>query len=95
MGPLPPTEWFDPSRKGKIDFPEWRLFYEYFISVKSSPLSANQKLSCYLFLGSWLASNWIKLVRDLLIAAEQSLRNNFKSSNQTGEMRKKMKKEAV
>ncbi|OKH23045.1 hypothetical protein NIES593_11345 [Hydrococcus rivularis NIES-593] len=79
MGPLPPTEWFDPSRKGKIDFPEWRLFYEYFISVKSFPLAVKEQISCYLYLGYWLFKNWMKLVRDLLIAAEQLVRASYKA----------------
>lgn len=71
IGPLPPTEWFDPSRNGKINFPEWRLFYEYFLSIKCYPISSDQKVACYLSLGYWALTNWMKLVRDLLIATEQ------------------------
>lgn len=38
------TYWFNPSRKGKMNFPHWRLLYEYIRSFMVSTLSFKQKL---------------------------------------------------
>lgn len=73
IGPLPPTEWVDPSRKEKMNFPEWRIVYEYLRSIDFYPIGRNQKIACYLSVAYWTLTNWLKLVRDLLIATEQFL----------------------
>jgi glycosyltransferase involved in cell wall biosynthesis len=70
-GPLPPPEWWDPSRAGKMNFPEWNLFKEYWISIAPSPLTMIQKLRCYGVMMIWLARNVPKLVRDVLFAIER------------------------
>jgi glycosyltransferase involved in cell wall biosynthesis len=69
-GPLPPPEWWDPSRKGKMNFPEWNLFKEYWISIAPAPLSTGQKARCYGVMLLWLVLNVPKLVRDVLFAIE-------------------------
>ena len=73
-GPLPPTEWFDPSTKGKIVFPEWRLLREYAAAINKTPLSPQDRAQCYLYLSGWMVRNLHKLLRDVLIAAELTLR---------------------
>jgi glycosyltransferase involved in cell wall biosynthesis len=38
------TYWFNPARKGKLNFPHWRLLYEYLTSILFSKLSLMQKV---------------------------------------------------
>ena len=70
-GPMPPLEWWDPSKKGKIDFPEWRIAREYIWSVLHAPLGFRARLSSLGQIARWLLRAWPKLVRDFVIAAEQ------------------------
>ena len=37
VGPIPPTEWWDASKKGKIVFPEWHVLKEYWIPPQWPP----------------------------------------------------------
>ncbi|MGI0492602.1 glycosyltransferase family 2 protein [Alkalinema pantanalense CENA528] len=74
VGPLPPTEWFDPAKLGKLTFPEWNLVREYASSVNLLPLSFSERLACYGAVGYWFIRHIPKLVRDLLIAGELILR---------------------
>ncbi len=69
-GPLPPPEWWDASRKGKANFPEWNLIKQYSLCVAQSPLGAGQKLRCGLALIGWLLRNPHKLMRDVIFAVE-------------------------
>src|SRR5450432_3170179 len=47
-GPLPPPEWWDASRKGKANFPEWNLFKEYWISIsRTHGLGMRDRVRCY------------------------------------------------
>ena len=73
-GPLPPAEWWDASKKGKIVFPEWNLLAEYWASIGEVPtLSLADRLRSRLWLGGWVVRNWYKLARDLALAAEHAL----------------------
>jgi glycosyltransferase involved in cell wall biosynthesis len=72
-GPLPPTEWWDPDKKGKIDFPEWRIAKEYISSIRDAPLGSLERFKCASQIVRWLAGSWPKLSRDLIIAGEQAL----------------------
>ncbi len=73
-GPLPPPEWWNPSLKDRITFPDWNLLRQYGRSVAAAPLSITQRLGCYLVLVEWVAHNWPKLARDLAFAAETIVR---------------------
>ena len=75
-GPLPPPEWWDGSLKGKITFPEWRLFREYWCSVTETQLSFAQKLLCRNVMATWLVLNVHKLARDVIVALEQWARGS-------------------
>ncbi len=46
--------WYDPSKIGKITFPQWRLLLEHFISIKSVPMSWYERTWCYLYLLWWI-----------------------------------------
>lgn len=74
-GPLPPPEWWDSSRKGKMNFPEWRLFKEYWTSIAMAPMDVSQRVRCYGICLKWLAFNPHKLARDLIFASETFFRN--------------------
>jgi glycosyltransferase involved in cell wall biosynthesis len=75
-GPLPPPEWWDASRKGKANFPEWNLFKEYWISIGQAPLSNADRMRCRSVMFRWLGYNAPKLARDLIYATE-NLSNRF------------------
>jgi glycosyltransferase involved in cell wall biosynthesis len=73
-GPVPPLEWWDPTKKGTINFPEWRVAKEYFTSVIRAPISTSERFKCNLQMARWLVDiGVLKLGRDLVIAAEQLL----------------------
>ena len=38
------TYWFNPSRKGKMNFPHWKLLSEYLKTILGSPLPFSQKM---------------------------------------------------
>lgn len=70
-GPLPSAEWWDPTLKGKIVFPEWRVLREYTRAVQETALHTSDKLSCYATIARFGLLHSPKLVRDLVIATEQ------------------------
>jgi hypothetical protein len=69
-GPLPPPEWWDASRKGKANFPEWNLLKEYWLSIGRAPLGLSERTKCYAVMLKWLGLNVPKLARDVIFAAE-------------------------
>lgn len=71
-GPLPSAEWWDPTLKGKIVFPEWRVLREYIRAVQESPLQDDQKKECYHMLRRFAVKHAPKMGRDLAIASEQA-----------------------
>ena len=77
VGTLPSAEWWDPSLKGKIVFPDWRVMSEYFLAVSEMPLSASERRQCRLALMGYVVKHTPKLARDLLIAGEQAVRIPF------------------
>jgi hypothetical protein len=72
-GPLPPPEWWDASRKGKANFPEWNLFKEYWLSIAQSGLDQADRARCRRVMARWLIQNLHKLSRDVIFAAENLL----------------------
>lgn len=74
-GTLPPPEWWDPSTAKAITFPEWRQLREYFLSVGYGDLPFLQRFRCYLKLLPWVAKHFRRMMKDLLVAADQVLYN--------------------
>jgi glycosyltransferase involved in cell wall biosynthesis len=74
-GTLPCPEWWDPSKSWAVTFPEFRQFYEYIASVKRAPLSASQKLHAYALMMTWTKKHFRRMMKDLVIAADQILFN--------------------
>jgi glycosyltransferase involved in cell wall biosynthesis len=72
---LPCPEWWDPAKSRTITFPEFRQLREYFMSIYRVPLSAGQKLRCYFMLLPWIRIHFRRMLKDLIIAADQVLYN--------------------
>jgi hypothetical protein len=72
-GPLPPAEWWDASKKGKVVFPEWKLVSEYWNAIGEVPLSLGQSLRCRLSVMQWCVRNFAKLGRDVAYAMEHAV----------------------
>jgi glycosyltransferase involved in cell wall biosynthesis len=61
--------WFDIDFSGKIVFPFWTQFLDYFVTIGRVPLGGYDRLRCYLYmLGPWLWIYGRKMVKDLLVA---------------------------
>lgn len=74
-GTLPSPEWWDPTQTKAITFPEWRQLKEYSLSVSNAPLRATERLSGYLLLAPWVVKHFRRMMKDVLIAADQMLYN--------------------
>lgn len=74
-GPLPATDWWDPSKKGKIDFPTWRLYWLQSNFIQQSPISFPEKWKCYQILLErlFLSKDLLRLGLDGLLALETLL----------------------
>lgn len=59
--------WYDPNRKHKLAFPQWRLLKEHLDSIQRVPLSAYERLQCYLCMGWWMRKRWRKLAKSLIL----------------------------
>jgi glycosyltransferase involved in cell wall biosynthesis len=56
-GRVAATVWFDPSREGKLAFPNWRAMERYTKIVNRTPMKYNDKVRCYLIIGKWIKDN--------------------------------------
>jgi glycosyltransferase involved in cell wall biosynthesis len=74
-GDLPCPEWWDPAKTRALTFPEFRRLREYFLSIYRAPLGAGQKLRCYYMLLPWIRWHFTRMLKDLLIAADQVVYN--------------------
>lgn len=74
-GTLPSPEWWDPTQTKAVTFPEWRQLKEYFLSVWNAPLGATERTGGFLLLGPWILKHFRRMMKDLLIAADQVLYN--------------------
>jgi len=65
--------WFDPSNRGKLLFPNWRILGEYLSVIGSARIGLQNQIECLWVLSQWLLAyrNIAKLARDLAIAAAQ------------------------
>ena len=72
---LPCPEWWDPTKTRALTFPEYRLLLEHSLSILRAPLTAEQKLRCYLTLLVWIRRHLKSMLKDLVIAFDQVLYN--------------------
>jgi len=83
-GPMPPAEWWDASKQGKMVFPEWKLVAEYWAAIgEVKTLSRADRLRSRLWVVAWVVRHWYKLVRDLLLAAEHAVLNFSNKQDET------------
>jgi glycosyltransferase involved in cell wall biosynthesis len=74
-GTLPCPEWWDPAKTRTLSFPEFRQLKEYFLSVKRAPVTGSERLRSYALLLPWIKKHFRRMMKDLLIAADQVLYN--------------------
>jgi hypothetical protein len=72
VGPIPPAEFWDPKKKGKINFPEWRILGAYVGSLRLAPTMRERAMSA-LALGRFTLKHGKKLFRDVVIAIEHAV----------------------
>ncbi|HEV2173852.1 MAG TPA: glycosyltransferase family 2 protein, partial [Nitrospira sp.] len=89
-GSLPNLEWWDPSRRRAITFPEWNAFVQYCKSIHNSPLALPQKAGAYGVLAQWAGKFRRRLMGDVVLAADQILWN-FQSSREAARQAKPAK----
>ena len=65
--------WFDPARRGQIQLPSWRWFFEYLLAVRRVRMSWYEKLCCYVQMGRWFRWHWRRMNSYLMRAAKQIL----------------------
>ncbi len=60
------SDWFDTKRTGRMVFPTWRMFWEYFRAIGGTPTSLWQRFRCQMHLIRSALSYRRKFVRDLV-----------------------------
>jgi glycosyltransferase involved in cell wall biosynthesis len=75
FGTLPSPEWWDPQKARNISFPEWRQLREYYGSILRAPVSREDRVRSLLLLGPWVVKHFRRMMKDLVIAADQVLYN--------------------
>mgnify|MGYP002712984547 CR=1 FL=1 len=80
-GPLPRIEWYDPSMKGRIVFPEFRRILEQHAAIRKAPLSVSERVWCYTRLADGFARNSAFASRDVILALEAGIRRLWPSGN--------------
>ncbi len=63
--------WYDPSMKGKITFPHWRMLLEYAKAVARSGLRGWERICCYAQLVPYCRRRMRRLAADIAVAASQ------------------------
>ena len=63
----------DPTKRGKILLPHWRLAFELARSLASARISISDKLRCFPDIVLWYWRFWKNLARDLLVAGKLAM----------------------
>jgi glycosyltransferase involved in cell wall biosynthesis len=72
---LPCPEWWDPQKAGRITFPEWRQLLEYYLSIVRAPIRRKRQLYAFALLAPWILKHFRRMMKDLVVAADQVLYN--------------------
>lgn len=72
-GTLPAMEWWDPSKAGKIGFPECHAFAQYCRSIRNSPLSFAQKTRAFGVMARWARKYRRRMLGDFVLAADHMI----------------------
>jgi hypothetical protein len=70
--------WYDSKNQGKILMPTCTLFSQQLQSVNRVPMTAFEKIACYVQLAQWFSWKWKTMVKEMLIAMLQILNKTFK-----------------
>jgi glycosyltransferase involved in cell wall biosynthesis len=70
-------DFFDPSLKGKIVMPEWRVAREHALSVSTTPLSVGVKARLYGAVLRWMFDKRVVLFKQLVVAAKLWLKSGL------------------
>jgi glycosyltransferase involved in cell wall biosynthesis len=81
-GTLPCPEWWDPNKAKSFEYPEWRQLKEYYGSIMRAPVTDGQRLRSSFLLVPWVLKHFRRMMKDLVIAADQVL-YNFQMSGVT------------
>ncbi len=73
------AEWFNPSMKGAIILPTWRMLKEHFLVIRSSGLRFREQVLCLLHLDRWIIRRRKPLFYDLVLAVKQLAQRPFSS----------------
>lgn len=73
--PASRAEWFDPKKRGKIEYAYWRIFLEYIKCLHRVKLPVRQRVACYMHLVRWLKANDWRLKRDVKVGIKQAASN--------------------
>jgi glycosyltransferase involved in cell wall biosynthesis len=90
-GTLPSPEWWDPQKSKSLGMPEWRQLREYWGSIMRAPLSFPERVRSLLLLGPWIVKHFRRMMKDVLIAADQVLYNVQMSQMKTRDLREARK----
>lgn len=74
-GTLPCPEWWDPNKARSFEYPEWRQLKEYYGTIMRAPLNSGQQLRSLVLLAPWIVKHFRRMMKDLVIAADQVLYN--------------------
>jgi glycosyltransferase involved in cell wall biosynthesis len=66
--------WYDPSKQGKIVLRNWRLLFEYLVSITRTPMGLSARARCYVYMLRWLRWNLRDLRQELHIASVTLIR---------------------
>ena len=67
------AEWFDPAHGGKLVFPQWRIFLEYYKTIWQPALAWPVRARAHLYLLWWAAKTRRHLWNDVRVAARAIL----------------------
>lgn len=73
--PVAYSVWFDPANEGRILFPHWRYFAEYWKALREADLSLRARARCYVELTRWFRWSSKRLRQDLKGAARIARRH--------------------
>lgn len=65
------AQWFDTKMKGRIVFPDWRVFAEYWRAIGLAPINRREKIRCYWHMLKWLRHYRKRMRNDVIVAIKQ------------------------
>jgi glycosyltransferase involved in cell wall biosynthesis len=91
FGTLPCPEWWDPNKSKSLEMPEWRQLREYIGSVMRAPVNFPDRLQSLFLLAPWIIKHFRRMMKDVLIAADQVLYNLQMSQMKDSDLREARK----